>query len=50
MLLAEPTFSRYAAKGIADRTAGSEVILVLGLERPDQVDELAGVAASGRGA
>jgi uncharacterized protein len=53
MLLAEPTFARYAAKGVADATVGTEVILVLGLERPDQVDELvdkalaAGASAAG---
>ena len=40
MLLAEPTFAQYTAKGAADATASTEVILVLGLERPDQVDEL----------
>lgn len=50
MLLAEPTFASYAANGVADATAGTEVILVLGFERPDQVDELAdkAVAAGGR--
>ena len=40
MLLAEPTFARYTAKGVADATVGTEVILVLGLERTDQVDGL----------
>jgi len=40
MLLAEPTFARYTASGVADATAGTEVILVLGLERTDQVDGL----------
>ena len=40
MLLAEPTFASFASKGVADATANTEVILVLGLERPDQVDEL----------
>ena len=40
MLLAEPTFATYATKSVADATASTEAILVLGLERPDQVDEL----------
>jgi predicted lactoylglutathione lyase len=44
MLLAEPTFASFASKGVADATAQTEVILVLGLERPDQVDELAAKA------
>jgi predicted lactoylglutathione lyase len=44
MLIAEPTFASFASKGVADATARTEVILVLGLERPDQVDELAGKA------
>jgi len=40
MLLAEPTFATYTDKGVADATAGTEVILVLGVERTDQVDDL----------
>jgi uncharacterized protein len=40
MLLAEPTFASFTDKGVADATAGTEVILVLGVERTDQVDEL----------
>jgi uncharacterized protein len=44
MLLAEPTFAGYTAKGVADAAAGTEVILVLGLERTDQVDDLVGKA------
>ncbi len=40
MLLAEPTFASYASKDVADATASTEVILALGLERTDQVDEL----------
>jgi uncharacterized protein len=44
MLLAEPTFARYTANGVADPTGGTEVILVLGLERTDQVDGLVGKA------
>jgi predicted lactoylglutathione lyase len=40
MLLAEPTFAAYTAKGAADAAAGTEVILVLGVERVDQVDDL----------
>ncbi|HEY2443731.1 MAG TPA: VOC family protein [Streptosporangiaceae bacterium] len=41
MLLAEPTFAGYVAKGVADAAASTEVILVLGVETRDQVDELA---------
>lgn len=40
MLLAEPTFAAFTAKGVADATASTEVILVLGVERPDQVDAI----------
>jgi len=40
MLLAEPTFAKYATKTVADATASTEAILVLGLESPDRVDEL----------
>jgi predicted lactoylglutathione lyase len=40
MLLAEPTFATYTAKDVADATASTEVMLALGLERPDQVDDL----------
>jgi predicted lactoylglutathione lyase len=40
MLLAEPTFASYVTTGIADATANTEVILVLGVERRDQVDEM----------
>jgi predicted lactoylglutathione lyase len=41
MLLAEPTFASYARNDVADPTADTQVILVLGLENPQQVDELA---------
>jgi predicted lactoylglutathione lyase len=53
MLLAEPTFASYATKAVADATANTEVILVLGVERRDQVDDLleralaAGASAAG---
>lgn len=53
MLLAEPTFASFTTKDVADATANTEVILVLGVERPDQVDELvekalaAGASAAG---
>jgi predicted lactoylglutathione lyase len=40
MLLAEPTFAAYTANRVADATASTEVILVLGVERTDQVDDL----------
>jgi predicted lactoylglutathione lyase len=42
MLLTEATFASYASKGVA--TAGTEVILVLGVETREQVDELASKA------
>ncbi len=44
MLLAEATFASYASKQVADAAASTEVILVLGLETREQVDELAGKA------
>ena len=53
MLLAEPVFATYTATAVADATASTEVILVLGVERPEQVDELvsqaqaAGASAAG---
>jgi uncharacterized protein len=40
MLLTEPTFTGYVRNGIADPAAATEVILVLGLETRDGVDEL----------
>jgi predicted lactoylglutathione lyase len=40
MLLTEPAFSSYVTKDIADATASTEAILVVGLENPRQVDEL----------
>ena len=47
MLLAEPTFATYTAKRVADATASTEVILVLGVERTDQVDGLVEKALAG---
>lgn len=47
MLLAEPAFATYARHAVADSTASTEVILVLGLQTRAQVDELAGKAAVG---
>jgi predicted lactoylglutathione lyase len=41
MLLTETTFATYVNKDVADATASTEVILVLGVETTDQVDELA---------
>jgi predicted lactoylglutathione lyase len=50
MLLTEPAFAGYARNGVANATAATEVILVLGLETRDQVDELVGKAlAAGAG-
>jgi uncharacterized protein len=44
MLLTETTFASYARKTVADAAAGTEVILVLGVETREQVDELASKA------
>ena len=49
MLLAEPTFASYATGGVADATASTEVILVLGVERRDQVDEMLDKAVAAGG-
>ena len=40
MLLTEPTFIAYARNDLADPNATTQVILVLGLDNPQQVDEL----------
>lgn len=40
MLLAEPTFATYARNELADPNTATQVILVLGLDNPKQVDEL----------
>jgi uncharacterized protein len=47
MLLAEPTFAGYTAKPVADATASTELILALGVERADQVDDLVDKALAG---
>ena len=49
MLITETVFASYARHGIADATAGTEVILVLGVETRDQVDELADRAEAAGG-
>ena len=49
MLLTEAAFASYARKGVADATAGTEVILVLGVETREQVDEMAGQAEAAGG-
>jgi len=60
MLLTEPVFASFTSKSVGDATASTEVILVLGVERPEQVDDLvskaiaagatpAGVAQEGGG-
>ncbi|MBB6349551.1 VOC family protein [Nonomuraea muscovyensis] len=41
MLLAQPTFASYARAEVADPGKSTEVILVLGLDTPQEVDELA---------
>jgi predicted lactoylglutathione lyase len=40
MLLAEPTFAMYATKPVVDASGATESILVLGLERREEVDDL----------
>lgn len=53
MLLQEPVFAGYARSEVADPSRSTEVILVLGLDNPQEVDELvdkalaAGAAAAG---
>jgi predicted lactoylglutathione lyase len=60
MLLTEQAFASFTTKSVGDATASTEVILVLGVERPEQVDDLvskaiaagatpAGVAQEGGG-
>ncbi len=49
MLLAETVFASYARNGVADATASTEMILVLGVETREQVDELAGRAEAAGG-
>jgi len=49
MLLAEGTFASYARNRVADATAETEMILVLGMETREQVDELAGRAEAAGG-
>ncbi|MFY9933768.1 MAG: VOC family protein [Streptosporangiaceae bacterium] len=44
MLLSEAAFAGYASRSVADATTSTEVILVLGLETREQVDELAAKA------
>jgi len=49
MLLTESVFASYARRGVVDATAGTEMILVLGVETREQVDELAGKAEAAGG-
>lgn len=49
MLLAEATFASYARNGVADAAAGTEMILVLGVETREQVDALADRAQAAGG-
>ena len=49
MLLAEPTFAGYAQHGVADTAKSTEMILVLGLNAPEEVDELAAKALAAGG-
>jgi predicted lactoylglutathione lyase len=49
MLLTQEVFASYARNGVADATAATEVILVLGVETREQVDELASRAEAAGG-
>lgn len=49
MLLAEPTFAGYAQHPVADPATSTEMILVLGLNAPEEVDELAAKALAAGG-
>src|SRR3954468_3307121 len=49
MLLTEAAFASYARTGVADATAHTETILVLGVETRQQVDELADRAEAAGG-
>ena len=49
MLLAEATFASYARNSVADATANTEMILVLGVETREQVDALADRAQAAGG-
>ncbi|TMR92140.1 glyoxalase [Nonomuraea basaltis] len=40
MLLTEPVFASFTTKDVADAGKATEAILVLGMENPEQVDEL----------
>jgi predicted lactoylglutathione lyase len=40
MLLAEPTFAAYSRTEVADPAKTTQVIMVFGLENPEQVDDL----------
>jgi predicted lactoylglutathione lyase len=44
MLLAEPAFASYARNEVADPEAATQVILVLGKDSREEVDDLAGKA------
>lgn len=49
MLLTDTVFASYARNGVVDATASTEVILVLGVETRDQVDQLADRAEAAGG-
>jgi predicted lactoylglutathione lyase len=49
MLLTEPTFAGYAGHRVADPSSTTEVILVIGLDDPRQVDELVDKALAAGG-
>jgi predicted lactoylglutathione lyase len=49
MLLGEATFASYARNGVADAAKATEMILVLGVQTREQVDDLAGRAEAAGG-
>ncbi|MEO3786748.1 VOC family protein [Actinocorallia sp. B10E7] len=49
MLLTEPTFAGYARNEVADPAKTTQAILVLGLDDPEQVDELVDKALAAGG-
>ncbi|MBO3749842.1 VOC family protein [Streptosporangiaceae bacterium NEAU-GS5] len=49
MLLATPTFAGYARNEVADPAKTTQVIMVLGLDNTEQVDDLVGKALAAGG-
>jgi uncharacterized protein len=49
MLLAEPVFASFTSRQVADPAAGTQVILALGVETREQVDEMVDKAVAAGG-